>query len=235
MGQFVNGTWRDGGDFPHDTTRPFRPARRAVPQLGHRERRSRAERRRRLQGGGRPLSSHRLARLPVGAPHPDLPPAQRPREHDLALGRPLAAGRARLDLRSRPRRHSRSDLRREASCANSMSRRGPTTAAASPCRCCGTRRRARSSTTNCPKSSACSTAPSMASARRRATIIRAASGRRSTRSTRASIATVNNGVYRAGFATTQEAYEEAFRALFETLDWLEARLSGQRFLFGRAG
>src|SRR5690606_14638037 len=32
--------------------------------------------------------------------------------------------------------------------------------------------------------------------------------------------TVNNGVYRAGFATTQEAYEEAFDALFESLDWL---------------
>ena len=45
-------------------------------------------------------------------------------------------------------------------------------------------------------------------------------------------ATVNNGVYRAGFATSQEAYEEAFRALFETLDWLEARLAGQRFLCG---
>ena len=45
-------------------------------------------------------------------------------------------------------------------------------------------------------------------------------------------ATVNNGVYRAGFATTQEAYEEAFRALFETLDLLEARLAGQRFLVG---
>ena len=45
-------------------------------------------------------------------------------------------------------------------------------------------------------------------------------------------ATVNNGVYRAGFATTQEAYEEAFRALFETLDVLETRLAGQRFLFG---
>jgi glutathionyl-hydroquinone reductase len=44
--------------------------------------------------------------------------------------------------------------------------------------------------------------------------------------------TVNNGVYRAGFATTQEAYEEAFRALFETLDILEARLTTQRFLFG---
>ncbi len=47
-------------------------------------------------------------------------------------------------------------------------------------------------------------------------------------------ATVNNGVYRAGFARSQEAYEEAFRALFETLDWLEARLSGQRFLCGES-
>ena len=45
--------------------------------------------------------------------------------------------------------------------------------------------------------------------------------------------TVNNGVYRAGFATSQEAYEEAFRELFETLDWLEARLGGQRFLIGQ--
>ena len=45
-------------------------------------------------------------------------------------------------------------------------------------------------------------------------------------------ATVNNGVYRTGFATTQAAYEEGFRALFETLDWLDARLAGERFLFG---
>jgi putative glutathione S-transferase len=44
--------------------------------------------------------------------------------------------------------------------------------------------------------------------------------------------TVNNGVYRAGFATTQGAYEEAFGALFETLDWLEPRLAGRRFLLG---
>lgn len=45
-------------------------------------------------------------------------------------------------------------------------------------------------------------------------------------------ATVNNGVYRAGFATTQTAYEEAFDALFESLDWIEERLSRQRFLVG---
>ncbi len=43
---------------------------------------------------------------------------------------------------------------------------------------------------------------------------------------------VNNGVYRAGFATTQDAYEEAFRALFDTLDTLEALLARQRYLVG---
>jgi putative glutathione S-transferase len=41
---------------------------------------------------------------------------------------------------------------------------------------------------------------------------------------------INNGVYRAGFATTQEAYEEAFRDLFAALDALEERLSRQRYL-----
>jgi putative glutathione S-transferase len=44
--------------------------------------------------------------------------------------------------------------------------------------------------------------------------------------------TVNNGVYKAGFATTQAAYEEAVLPLFQTLDWLEAQLSGRRFLCG---
>jgi putative glutathione S-transferase len=44
--------------------------------------------------------------------------------------------------------------------------------------------------------------------------------------------TVNNGVYKSGFATTQSAYEEAVRPLFETLDWLEQRLSRQRYLCG---
>lgn len=44
--------------------------------------------------------------------------------------------------------------------------------------------------------------------------------------------TVNNGVYKAGFATTQAAYEEAIGPLFETLDWLEQRLAGQRYLVG---
>ncbi|HEY8163814.1 MAG TPA: glutathione S-transferase C-terminal domain-containing protein [Methylocystis sp.] len=40
------------------------------------------------------------------------------------------------------------------------------------------------------------------------------------------------GVYRAGFATSQAAYEEAFDHLFAALDSLEMRLSGQKFLLG---
>lgn len=43
---------------------------------------------------------------------------------------------------------------------------------------------------------------------------------------------VNNGVYRAGFATTQPAYEEAYDRLFDELDWLERRLASQRYLAG---
>ncbi len=44
--------------------------------------------------------------------------------------------------------------------------------------------------------------------------------------------TVNNGVYKSGFATTQGAYEDAVRPLFETLDWLDARLVDRRWLVG---
>lgn len=44
--------------------------------------------------------------------------------------------------------------------------------------------------------------------------------------------TVNNGVYRTGFATTQDAYEAAFHELFDSLDWLEGILSKQRYLVG---
>ncbi len=44
--------------------------------------------------------------------------------------------------------------------------------------------------------------------------------------------TVNNGVYKAGFATSQQAYQDAVIPLFETLDWLEGRLSENRYLAG---
>ncbi len=43
---------------------------------------------------------------------------------------------------------------------------------------------------------------------------------------------VNNGVYRAGFAGSQIAYERAYAALFSRLDWLSDRLAAQRYLVG---
>ena len=45
---------------------------------------------------------------------------------------------------------------------------------------------------------------------------------------------LNNGVYRAGFAHTQAAYDEAVRQVFDTLDWLENRLGHNRYLMGDA-
>jgi len=45
---------------------------------------------------------------------------------------------------------------------------------------------------------------------------------------------VNNGVYKCGFATTQAAYDESIVPLFDTLDWLDQRLSSQRYLTGNA-
>lgn len=44
--------------------------------------------------------------------------------------------------------------------------------------------------------------------------------------------TVNNGVYKAGFATSQDAYDAAVVPLFDSLDWLEERLSTNRYLMG---
>lgn len=44
--------------------------------------------------------------------------------------------------------------------------------------------------------------------------------------------TINNGVYKAGFATSQNAYEKACLELFKSLDWLEQKLAGQNYLVG---
>ena len=45
---------------------------------------------------------------------------------------------------------------------------------------------------------------------------------------------VNNGVYRCGFASSQEAYDAAYDRLWVALDWLEERLTHRRYLMGEA-
>ncbi|MBU2981756.1 glutathione S-transferase family protein [Lentibacter algarum] len=44
--------------------------------------------------------------------------------------------------------------------------------------------------------------------------------------------TLNNGVYKCGFATSQQAYDAAITPLFDTLEWLEERLANSRYLMG---
>ena len=68
--------------------------------------------------------------------------------------------------------------------------------------------------------------------RRRHRLLSAGAARRDRPPQRAVYHNVNNGVYRCGFAKSQEAYEAAYDGLFATLDELEARLRSQRYLVG---
>ncbi len=95
------------------------------------------------------------------------------------------------------------------------------------------RRSGRSSTTNRPTSSGCSTPASARSPNRRLIYIHLILLDEIDALNDQMYGGLNNGVYRAGFATTQVAYEDAFKQVFATLDALEARLAdGRRFLFG---
>ena len=109
----------------------------------------------------------------------------------------------------------------------------PTTPAGSPCRRCGTRRRGGWSATTtrrsawiCPPSGA----PITGQARR--SYIPQVLREEIDEVNGLVYADVNNGVYKAGFATGQEAYEQAYDALFARLDWLSERLRTQRYLVG---
>ena len=112
------------------------------------------------------------------------------------------------------------------SCRRATSRPTRTSTRASPCRCCGTSRRERivnneSADIIVMLNSAFDEFADAAGAR---PVPRRRCAPRSTRSTSAIYEHVNNGVYRSGFASSQEAYEEAVLPLFETLDELDERL-----------
>ena len=233
MGVVLDGDWRGDGDFPHDATgrfvRPDSPFRSWVTADGAPGPTG--------AGGFHAAAGryHLIVSLACPWAHRTLifRKLKGLESMIVALGRPLADGRARLDFRRRAPASSPTRCSASRRSASSTSRRGPTSPAASPCRCCGTRSR-----TTIVNNEVVRNHPHVQFRLRRPRrrggrlLSGGSAARRSTRSTRRIYETVNNGVYRAGFATTQEAYEEAFLALFETLDWLEARLAGQRFLAG---
>ena len=230
MGVLIDGKWTDG-ELPQETgeDRPVQARRQRLPRPHHRRRLVG------LQGRARPLSPLCRARLPVGAPHADLSRAEEARWAD--LGRLFDPGpeEARLDLRATIRAiRTASPTRSTAStiCTRPMSRAIRPTPARSRCRRCGTRRPSASSTTSRPRSSGCSTPSSTPSPATAPTTIRRRCAPRSTPSTSASITTSTTACTAAGFAKSQAAYEEAYDGLFATLDWLEERLSRQRYLVG---
>ena len=230
MGRLVDGKWetrRDDASSPADASIASRHAfRNWVTADG----RPGSDRRRRVQGRARPLPPLCLARLPLGAPHADLPQAEEAHRRDQRLGRRAAHARRRLgvqrDLAGSPLRQGR--LYEIYQMAN-------------------------------PDHTGRASVPVLWDKERKtivsnesAEIIRMLNSafdafgdpsldfypephRLEIDALNAVVyENINNGVYKAGFAPSQEAYEEAFRALFNTLDELDQRLDEQRFLIGDA-
>ena len=224
MGILVDGQWRDEW---YDTKKA------AAPSSG---------RRARFATGSPPMAApdfpppagaitFTVARLPMVPPHADLSQAEAARRTDIRQLRRAAHARERLGFSppTRPAPPARAYCSMRSISAPTplqrpRQRAGPV----------GQGNSAPSSATNPPRSSGCSI--------RRSTRSPPRDDDYYPRALRAEIDavnariydTVNNGVYKAGFATTQEAYEEAVEALFETLDWLESVSSRQRYLVGRA-
>ena len=145
----------------------------------------------------------------------DRPPPQGPRGRDRDLVRQPLPRRARLGLRGRRLRRRPARLGLPLARPTAPATRAST--GASACRCCGTARRAGSSTTTRPTSSACSTARGTSGATPSVDLY--------PEPLRAEIDAINewvyddlnNGVYKAGFARSQEAYDEAFDGVFAAL------------------
>jgi hypothetical protein len=96
MGLLVDGAWQE--DISRTKDGHF-VRRDELPQFRHRRRQPRSDRRRRLSRRSGPLSPLRLARLPVGASHPDLPQAQEARRRDLGVRHRAALRQNRLGIR----------------------------------------------------------------------------------------------------------------------------------------
>ena len=148
----------------------------------------------------------------------DFPRAEGPRRLHLRFRRELVHGRGRLDLRRWPWRRPRYGQRRQAPARGLHQGRPHLFRPRHRAGALGQAQRRHREQRIPPRSSACSTAPSTASARSPAITIPKTLRDEIDRLNAQIYDRVNNGVYKAGFATAQAAYEEAVRPLFATLD-----------------
>ena len=151
---------------------------------------------------------------------------------DLVHQHRAALRQDRLGIRHRARRHDRRRQRQERRSPKSICSPIRIIPAASRCRCCGTRSGAPSSTTNPPRSSACSIRRSTPSPTPTPIIIPPHCAAKSTASTTSSIRTSTMASIAPASPPSQDAYEEAARGIFTAFDQLEERLSRQRYLAG---
>ena len=211
MGLLVDGKWQDRWYDTADTGGRFVRTESPVPQLGHRRTAAPGPT---GEGGfaAEPGRYHLYVSLACPWAHRTLIFRQLKglERRDRRLGRALADGRARLDLRRRARAPpatgcTAADYLHQVYTPAQARLHRPRDGAGAV----GQAAAARSSTTSRPRSSGCSTRPSTACGAAPGDYYPAACGPRSTAINARVYATVNNGVYRAGFATTQEAYDEA--------------------------
>ena len=223
MGMLVDGTWFDDDPPPDRTGRFVRPDslfRDRVTRDGASG----------LQGRTRPLSARHRAVMPVGAPHRADAQAETARKRDPAA-RIGPAERPGLGLFARLRRAAAEETASSTS-TRSIPPPGPITPAAPPCRCCGIGRR--KTIVNNESSEIIRMLNSEFDEFGDAALdLYPTALRRDIDEINAFVYdNINNGVYRAGLAKSQAAYEEAFNKLFAALDELETRLGKQRWLVG---
>ena len=233
MGLLVDGVWQE--DVSRTTNGRFVRPNTAYRNFVTPDGSPGSERQRRLPRRSRPLSSLCLAGLPVGAPHADLPQPEAAREVDLGFGRRSARWRDDGwefggERGGTPDSvNGKKTLCRRLYCGRSALHR-PRDGAGAVGQEAAHHRQQRI-VRHHPH---VQLGVRRVHQRARPTITRPSCAARSTRINDLVYPTVNNGVYRAGFATSQDAYEEAARGLFATLDQLEERLSRQRYLAGDA-
>ena len=196
--------WMDG------TLRRGRRRLRARHRLHHRP--DHRRRPRRLPGRARPLPPGRGPGLPVGQPVDHRAPPARPRAGAVDGHRRADPRRAQLDVRPRPGR-ARPGARHRAPAGGVPSPASPTTTGASPCRRSSTSRPAQVVTNDFPQITLdLSTEWARPPPRRRARPVPARHRRDEIDEVMELVyRDVNNGVYRCGFAGSQEAYERGLR------------------------